>query len=110
MASTSRAMVEWQPTFQLNGKPLPVSASVRVWDKGQGGRVAQSLVHDLLLPEDIHAFEDRTDKSLGRRLQWHTIAVISCPLVFYLFSHTHILFIFILIIIALSGCATDSYH
>ena len=34
--------------------------------KGEGGRVAQSLVHGLLLPKDVHAFEDRTDESLGR--------------------------------------------
>ena len=54
VASTSRVAMEWQPVFQLNGKPLPTSASVRVWDKGERGRVTESLVHDLLLPEDIH--------------------------------------------------------
>ncbi|KAL0015053.1 hypothetical protein SO802_002122 [Lithocarpus litseifolius] len=53
------------------------SACVRVWDKGKGSRVAQSLVCDLLLPEDIHVFEDGTDESLGRRLQWHTIVELS---------------------------------
>ena len=56
MASTSQVAMEWQPVFQLNGKPLLTSASVRVWDKGERGRVTKSLVHDLLLPEDIHVF------------------------------------------------------
>ena len=42
---------------------------------GGGGRIAQSSVHGLLLPEDVHTFKDGTDKSLGRRLQWHTIAI-----------------------------------
>ena len=56
VASTSQAAVEWQPTFQLDGKPLPTFANVKVWDKGEGGDVAQSLVHVLLLPEDIHVF------------------------------------------------------
>ena len=49
-----------------------------MWDRGEGGRVSQSLVHGLLLLEDVHAFKDGIDESMGRRLQWHTIAVISC--------------------------------
>ena len=83
MESTSRAAQEWQPIFQLDGKPLSVTTSVQVWDKGEGGNVAQSLVHDLLLPEDVNAFEDGTNKSMGRTLQWHTIAIISCFLVYH---------------------------
>ena len=79
-----------------------------MWDRGEGGRVAQSLVHDLFLPEDVHAFKDGIDESMGRRLQWHTIAVISCS---FSLSPTsmHILTIFILIIIASSGRSTGSY-
>ena len=92
VVSSFRVVAKWQPTFQLDDKPLPTSASVRVWDKGKGGRVAQSLVHGLILPENIHVLEDEMDESLGRRLQWHTIAVISCPLVLYLLLHTHIRF------------------
>ena len=83
MASSSRAAQAWQPTFQLDGKPLPANASVQVWEKGEGGRVVQSLVHDLLLPEDVHAFEEGTEESMGRRLQWHTIAVIFHLLISY---------------------------
>ena len=52
----------------LDGKPLPFTVNVRVWEKGERGRVAQSLVHGLLLPEDVRTFEDGTDESLGRRL------------------------------------------
>ena len=62
-------MRAWQPTFQLDDKPFPMSASVRVWEKGEGGRVAQSSGHNLLLLEDMHAFEERTKESMGRRLQ-----------------------------------------
>ena len=54
----------------MDSGPLPATASVRVWEKGVGGCIAQSLVRGLLLPEDMHAFEDGTDKSLGRQLQW----------------------------------------
>ena len=75
MASSSRPAQLWQPTFELDGTPLPASASVRAWEKGEGGRVAQSLVHGLLLLEDVSAFADGTDESMGRRFQWHTIMV-----------------------------------
>ena len=77
--------------FELDGMPLSASASVRAWEKGEGGRVAQSLVHDLLLPENVSAFADGIDESMGRRLQWHTIAIISLPL------HTYFLRIFLLL-------------
>ena len=60
-----------------------MTVSVRVWDKGEVGRVAQSLVHGLLLPEDVNAFEDGTNESMGRRLKWLTIAVIYCFLVYH---------------------------
>ena len=44
-------------------------------DKGEGGRIAQTLAEALLLPEDVHAFEDGSEESVGRRLEWHAIAV-----------------------------------
>ena len=36
LASSSRAALAWQPTFQLDGKPFLASASVRVWEKCEG--------------------------------------------------------------------------
>ena len=60
-----------------------------------GGRVAQSLVRSLLLPKDVHAFEDRTDKSLGRQLQWHTIAVTSYLSIPYRFLHNFVTFVIV---------------
>ena len=71
--------------------PLPASASVRAWEKGEGGRVAQSLVHGLLLPEDMSAFVDGTNESMGRILQWHTVVVTFLPL------YTWLLHIFLLL-------------
>ena len=40
-----------------------------------GGRIAQTLAMSHLLPDDVHAFEEGTEESVGHRLQWHTIAV-----------------------------------
>ena len=114
VASTSRATSAWQPSFLLDGKPLPATASVRVWEKGERGCVAQILVHDLLLPEDVHTFEDGTDESLGRRLHWHTIAVIPCSLFFLFFNiyidfYTRTVLVVVLIIVVLLGCPTDPH-
>ena len=97
VASSSRLAQLWQPTFELDGTPLPASASVRAWEKGEGGRVAQSLVHGLLLPEDVSAFADGTDESMGRRLQWHTVAVTSLPL-YTCFLHIFLLLPYILLL------------
>ena len=68
VASSSHVVPVWQPSFMMDGKPLPSNASVRVWEKGAGGRVAQALARGLLLPEDVHAFEEGTNESMGRRL------------------------------------------
>ena len=54
-----------------------------MWEKGKGGRIAQTLATSLLLPDDVHAFEEGTEESVGRRLKWHTIAV---TLPFFLLS------------------------
>ena len=46
-----------------------------MWEKGEGGCIAQTLAIGLLLPDDVHAFEEGTEESVGRKLQWHTIVV-----------------------------------
>ena len=68
VVSSSRAALAWQPTYQLDSKPLSATARVRVWEKDEGECVTQSLVHGLLLPEDVRAFEEGTEESMGRRL------------------------------------------
>ena len=107
----------------LDGKPLPSTACVWVREKGEGGRVAQSLVRGLLLPEDVHTFEDGMDELLGRQLQWHTIAVIPNTPFFLqsyinLFYPIHVyssicyncsIFVFVFITAGLSGCLTDPH-
>ncbi|KAL0017274.1 hypothetical protein SO802_004343 [Lithocarpus litseifolius] len=75
VASSSRPVVEWQPSFKLGDGLLLVTTSVRTWSQSQGGLIAQSLVHNLLLPKDIHCFSEATEESLAKRLQWHMIAI-----------------------------------
>ena len=66
----------WKPKFLLDGKPLPSTACVWMGEKGKGGRIAQTLAEGLLLPEDMHAFEEGSKEFVGRRLKWHAIVVI----------------------------------
>ena len=81
-------MPAWKPKFLLDGKLLPSTACVQMWEKGEGGRIAQTLAMGLLPPDDVHAFEEGMEESVGRRLQWHNIAVTPfssityCPLYF----------------------------
>ena len=77
VASSSQVAPAWKPKFLLDGKPLPSTAYVRMWEKGEGGRIAQTLAKGLLLPEDVHAFEEGSEESVRRRLEWHAIAVIT---------------------------------
>ena len=56
VASSSQVAPAWKPKFLLDSKPLPSTACVRMWEKGEGGRIAQTLAEGLLLPEDEHAF------------------------------------------------------
>ena len=76
VASSSQVAPAWKPKFLLDSKPLPSTACVRMWEKGEGGRIAQTLAKGLLLPDDLYAFEDGSEESMGRRLEWHAIAVI----------------------------------
>ena len=98
----------------LDGKPLPSSACVRVWEKGERGRVAQCLVRGLLLPKDVHTFEDGTDKSLGRRLQWHIVAVILNPcfsfsLMLVCLTLFMSIFVSVFIVVGLLGRSTNPH-
>ena len=76
VTSSSQVAPAWKPKFLLDGKPLPSTACVRMWEKGEGGCIAQTLAEGLLLPEDVHAFEEGSEESVGCWLEWHAIAVI----------------------------------
>ena len=93
VASSSQAAPTWKPKFLLDGKPLPSTACVRKWEKGEGGCIAQTLATCLLLPDDIHAFEDGSKESVGRWLEWHTIAVT----LYLSITYHSFLFVFVLI-------------
>ena len=84
VTSSSQVAPAWKPKFLLDGKPLPSTACVQMWEKGEGDCIAQTLAEGLLLPEDVHAFEEGSEESVGRRLEWHAIAVILLSIYFFI--------------------------
>ena len=81
--------------------PLLTDASVWVWEKGEGGHIAQSLAPGLLLPEDVSAFANGTKESMGRRFQWHTTVVTTLSLYF---SFSYILIIAVYTFLYFHAC------
>ena len=92
VASSSWPENIWRPNFKFGNGPLLASASIKAWAQGQGGRVAESLVHGLLLPEDVQFFLDGTKDLLARHLQWHTIVVIFYLTLIFILMHADSLF------------------
>ena len=37
-----------------------------MWEKGEGGRIAQTLAEGLLLPEDVYTFEEGSEGAPAR--------------------------------------------
>ena len=74
-SSSTPSPIRWQSTFMLGNSPLPMTASLRNWPTGEGGRIAQSLGQALQLLNNVHYFSYSTDEAVASRLQWHTIAV-----------------------------------
>ena len=58
-------MLVWKPKCLLDDKPLPSTAYVRMWEKGEGGCIAQTLATGLLLPDNVHTFEEGTEVFVG---------------------------------------------
>ena len=112
VASSTRPVSTWQPSFELDGMPFLADTCIRVWEKGEGGRIAQTLAQDLLLPKDVSAFAEGTEESIRRRLQWHTIAVTSLSMCFHfhiLPLLSYILFIAVHVIVIQLGHSASSY-
>lgn len=65
----------YQHSFILGEGSLLATAFLRMYRKGNGERVADSLRKALMLLEDVHFWEDVVDKDLVLNLKWHSIVV-----------------------------------
>ena len=47
----------WSPRLEMDGVPIPWGASVREFQKGRAGYIAEALEQPLLLPKDMDAYK-----------------------------------------------------
>ena len=47
----------WSPRLEVDGAPIPWNASVREFQRGRAGYIAEALEQPLLLPKDIEAYK-----------------------------------------------------
>ena len=73
----------YQHSFTLGRQPLLATTFLRTYRKGDRGRVAGSLGKTLMLPKDIHFWEDVTNEDLVLNLKWHSIDVSIFPRPFF---------------------------
>ena len=46
----------WSPWLEVDGPPIPWNASVREFQRGRAGYIAEALEQPLLLPKDMDAY------------------------------------------------------
>ena len=46
----------WSPRLEMDGTPIPRNASVREFQRGRAGYIAEALEQPLLLPKDMEAY------------------------------------------------------
>ena len=54
----------WSPRLEVDGAPIPWDASVREFQKGQAGHIAEALEQPLLLPKDMDGYRRFKQNSL----------------------------------------------
>ena len=54
----------WSPQLEVDGAPIPWNASVREFQRGRAGYIAEALEQTLLLPKDMDAYRRFTQNDL----------------------------------------------
>ena len=54
----------WSPWLEVDGAPIPWNASVREFQKGRAGYIAEALEQPLLLPKDMDVYRRFTQNVL----------------------------------------------
>ena len=77
----------WSPKLELDGVAIPYAASVREYNKGRAGYIAEALEQPVLLPRDMEAYRRFSQPKLFLSLK-RDLAMVShsCTL---LLSHQH---------------------
>ena len=68
----------WSPKLELNGVAIPYNASVREYNQGRAGYVADALEQPLLLPRDMEAYRRFSQPKIFLSLK-RDLAMVSDP-------------------------------
>ena len=77
----------WSPKMELDGVVIPYTASVREYNRGRAGYIAEALEQPVLLPRDIEAYRRFSQPELFLSLK-RDLAMVS-PSCILLLSHQH---------------------
>ena len=66
----------WSFRLEMNGAPIPWGASVREFQKGRAGYIAEALEQPLLRPKDMDAYRRFTQNDLFLSLK-RDLAMVS---------------------------------
>ena len=79
----------WNPSLELDRALLPLDSSIRDFQKGKVGYVANALEQPLLLPQDMANLRSlkkhKVFLTLKRDLPWYTFQSIPCTAYTYTF-------------------------
>ena len=77
-AEVRRPQRTWAPRLELDGTPIPWDASIRSFQVGHSGNIAEALQQPLLLPKDIDAVRRFKQPDLFLSLK-RDLAMVSSP-------------------------------
>ena len=69
----------WSPQLEVDGATIPWYASVRNYQRGCAGYIAEALEHPLLLPRDMEIYRRFKQNDLFLSLK-RDLAMVSSPL------------------------------
>ena len=68
----------WSPKLEVDGVALPYNTSIREYNRGRAGYVAEALEQPLLLPRDMEAYRRCSQPELFLSLK-RDLAMVSNP-------------------------------
>ena len=77
----------WGPRLELDGVAIPYNASIREYNRGRAGYVAEALEQPLLLPRDMEAYRRFSQPEIFLSLK-RDLAMVSNPFTVPLISLT----------------------
>ena len=69
----------WGPKLELDGVAIPYTASVREYNKGRAGYIAEALEQPVLLPRDMEAYRRFSQPELFLSLKRDLVMVSHSP-------------------------------